>query len=143
MSRAIVMSGASYALIALLASRCGETPKPATVHTANVERRDLRRTVTVRGQLTPNRYVEIRAPAGSVVNDVLATVGERVDEGQPLLKIASPAIAASPSAALPLLERQTASARRRIVVSKGSSRKAPKSRTLSACRCPGSSNCFW
>lgn len=112
--RPLIRTAAIVASAALVAFRCSEPPRPATVQTATVERRDLRRAVTVRGRFTPKRYVEIRAPAGSVVKDVLAAVGDRVEEGQPLLKIASPAIAADPSAALPLLERETSSARQSL-----------------------------
>ncbi len=105
---------AACALVAILG--CGaQPPDPIpTVRTAKVERRDLRRTVTLRGRLAPTRYIEIRAPAQSVVQDVFVAAGDRVVEGQPVLQTESPPTGSQPSAALPLLERRTSVARQSL-----------------------------
>ncbi len=100
--------------IGLLALSCAAPPPPLAVRTAPVQRRDLVRDVTVPGEFAPKRYVEVRAPAGGVVKDVFAQAGDRVDEGQPLLRIETPPTTAEPSAAQPLLEQQIESARRSL-----------------------------
>jgi HlyD family secretion protein len=80
-------------VLPLLLSRCGG---PAVeVSQAKAVRKDLVVSVTSDGTLEPPAGGELMAPAAAVVGAVLATEGQRVEKGAPLVRLDDPELSQS------------------------------------------------
>lgn len=64
-----------------------EVKKPTPVRMVRVELRKIRRNVESVGSLFPNEEVTVSSEVEGKVDEVVADVGDRVDRGQPLVKV--------------------------------------------------------